>query len=173
MELSVINGLPGFEVSESDAATSGGSDDHFILEAKRAFEIANARDDRAKAEIPIMMGGRLKRIRIAKGMSQQQLADKCNISYQQVQKYEKALNAPSIRRMIRIAEVLEFDPVKFLAEIINHFTSGKVVSDRHSILDEALDSRGGAEMVRLFTALPQKDKTMLLRLARHLADADV
>lgn len=159
MGLNGIYILPTVETSEADTRT--------------ALEIAHARDGRAKIEIPQKIGAALKRMRKAKAMSQANVARLCGLTFQQIQKYEMGLNTPPIYRLIRMADALGFDPVVFLGEIIADFSSGKEASGQHTALDEMIASRCGAELAMLFTALPQRDRAALLRLARHLADADV
>jgi len=53
--------------------------------------------------------------RIARGMSQQQLAKGLGVTFQQVQKYERGANRIGAGRLVRIAQILEV-PVTALLE---------------------------------------------------------
>lgn len=68
------------------------------------------------------IGKRLKAIRKAQNMSQEVLADKIGITFQQVQKYERGLNRISASRLCMIARALgqqldAFVPAEFSAGI--------------------------------------------------------
>ena len=53
--------------------------------------------------------------RLAKGLSQTDLADKLGITFQQIQKYEKGTNRVGASRLQQISEILQV-PVSFLFE---------------------------------------------------------
>ena len=60
------------------------------------------------------MGARLKAQRIARGMTQQQVADLVGVSYQQIQKYEKGDNYGADRLQV-VATALDVSPLYFFA----------------------------------------------------------
>lgn len=60
-----------------------------------------------------MLNTNLKQIRKAKGLSQEELAIRCNVVRQTVSKWEKGLSVPDADLLIRLAEVLE-EPVATL-----------------------------------------------------------
>lgn len=62
-------------------------------------------DERACSEIDQLLGATLKRIRLEAELSQQNLADKLGISFQQVQKYESGANRISASRLYDIAKI--------------------------------------------------------------------
>ncbi|MGR3220006.1 MAG: helix-turn-helix domain-containing protein [Candidatus Anammoxibacter sp.] len=66
-------------------------------------------------EIDIYAGQRVKQARDEAGMSQNQLADKCGISFQQIQKYQSGKNRMSVSRLAQIAEILD-QPVSYFFE---------------------------------------------------------
>lgn len=53
------------------------------------------------------IGNNIKRIREEKGMTQKELADKCNIIYQTIGKYERKLLNPKYETLEKIAKALE------------------------------------------------------------------
>ncbi|MFZ5996679.1 MAG: helix-turn-helix domain-containing protein [Nitrospirota bacterium] len=52
------------------------------------------------------VGYLIKRLRKAKGMSQMELAEKVEVSYQQIQKYEKGVSNISVERLKQVAKAL-------------------------------------------------------------------
>ncbi len=61
-----------------------------------------------------IIGKKIRELRNSCGLSQTQMASKLGISYQQVQKYEKGLNCPTVTRLIQIADVFKIDPIKLI-----------------------------------------------------------
>src|SRR5579863_5266785 len=61
------------------------------------------------------VGGRIRMRRMMLGMSQTNLADGVNLTFQQVQKYEKGTNRVSASRMQQFAKILDV-PVPFFFE---------------------------------------------------------
>jgi transcriptional regulator with XRE-family HTH domain len=55
------------------------------------------------------IGGRLRAMRIDRGVSQAELGDQLGVSFQQVQKYEKGVNRVSAVRLHQIAKALNTD----------------------------------------------------------------
>lgn len=64
----------------------------------------------------IEIGARLKALRIAAGLSQEKLAEVANITFQQVQKYEKGTNRLSGSRMQQFADALGVPPSTFFGD---------------------------------------------------------
>ena len=73
--------------------------------------------------IDLHVGKRLKRARLARGMSQERLAAEMNITFQQVQKYEKGLNRIGASRLWDLAQVLNV-PISYFYEGMSEETQG-------------------------------------------------
>ncbi len=70
-------------------------------------EIAS-KDDRAAADpVDGHVGARIRQVRRARGVNQEQLAQSLGLTYQQVQKYERAANRVSASKLYQIARLLE------------------------------------------------------------------
>lgn len=70
-----------------------------------------------ESAIDKQIGSAVRRARMARGLSQQQLAATMQISYQQLHKYERGLNHLSVARLIEIARALDSSPADLLADI--------------------------------------------------------
>lgn len=66
-------------------------------------------DARAAGKIDQKLGERVRARRLEIDMSQETLAGKCTITFQQIQKYEKGINRISVSRLLQIAKVLGTD----------------------------------------------------------------
>lgn len=77
----------------------------------------------AFSQIRIGMGTVLKNRRMLAGLTQEKLAEKIGVAYQQLGKYEKGLNSLSVPRLLKAAEALNITPGQFLEEVIRPIQS--------------------------------------------------
>jgi transcriptional regulator with XRE-family HTH domain len=61
----------------------------------------------AKKAIDAVIGGKIRELRKTKGLSQMKLADMVGVSYQQIQKYEKASGNISVERLEQISKAFK------------------------------------------------------------------
>jgi transcriptional regulator with XRE-family HTH domain len=100
----------------------------------------------------IAVGQRIKVERLARRMSQTEVAELIGVSFQQVQKYEKGVNRVGASRLNRIAEVLGI-PVRVFFET-NPSATLKDEGSKTSPLD-MLAEPGAVRVLRAFTQLPE------------------
>ncbi len=115
-----------------------------------------------KHPVDAHVGKRIRHRRWMVGMTQQQLADKVGIKFQQIQKYETGMNRVSASRLWSIADALDV-PIAFFFE---------------GLADEAVDAaetmmadREAMELVRAYSAIPEQQRRKLFDLARVLSSA--
>ena len=63
-----------------------------------------------KHPVDVAAGARIRDLRMARGLSQTNIAEACGISFQQVQKYESGTNRVSLSRLIEICKTLRVRP---------------------------------------------------------------
>ncbi len=120
-----------------------------------------------KHPVDIHVGKRVRHRRWMVGMTQQQLAERVGIKFQQIQKYETGMNRVSASRLWDIAETLSV-PVSFFFEGIETETSG-AAADRQMPTDILADKEA-LELVRSYYAIPETQRRRLFELARVLSD---
>jgi len=120
-----------------------------------------------KHPVDVHVGKRVRHRRWMVGMTQQQLAEKVGIKFQQIQKYETGMNRVSASRLWDIAEALEV-PVSFFFEgIEEHETQ----SDASGIIPgDIMADKEALELVRSYYAIPENQRRRLFELARVLSD---
>lgn len=69
------------------------------------------------AEADHRIGALIRQRRVEIGVTQMQLAERCGVSFQQVQKYENGANRIAVARLLQICEALEIRPSALLAEL--------------------------------------------------------
>jgi transcriptional regulator with XRE-family HTH domain len=120
-----------------------------------------------KHPVDVHVGKRVRHRRWMVGMTQQQLASKVGIKFQQIQKYETGMNRISASRLWDIAEALEVD-VRFFFEGIDE----KIDSDaaEGSVPGDILADKEALELVRSYYAMPENQRRRLFELARVMSD---
>jgi transcriptional regulator with XRE-family HTH domain len=117
--------------------------------------------------LDIAVGQRIRIERLARHMSQTELAERIGVSFQQVQKYEKGLNRVGAGRLTRIAEVLGI-PVRAFFETDASATQPD--GDKASPL-EMLAEPGAVRVLRAFTQIPEGPlRRSILELMEKMAD---
>lgn len=111
------------------------------------------------------LGRRVRTQRLAAGMSQQALAGKLGISFQQLQKYEKGANRISVSRMRQIAE--------HLGVPFSHFVADNAKSEPAALqfASEFMDTARAVRLFRAYTAMNGREQTAFVKLAEQIASA--
>ena len=118
-----------------------------------------------KHPVDIHVGKRVRHRRWMVGMTQQQLAEKVGIKFQQIQKYETGSNRISASRMWDIATALEV-PIAFFFEGLD----GQA-ADTGEAQGDVLTDKEANELVRAYYSIPEAQRRRLFDLARVLSDA--
>jgi transcriptional regulator with XRE-family HTH domain len=96
------------------------------------------------------VGLRVKQARVARGLTQSNLASLLGCAYQQVHKYERGINRISAGRLIAIARELSVAPADLLGD------AGPVLERLHHAV----------ELMRLFDGLSLPQRKALTQMAR-------
>lgn len=118
--------------------------------------------------VDVHVGKRIRHRRWMSGTTQQQLAEKVGIKFQQIQKYETGMNRVSASRLWDIATALGVT-IDFFFEGMNGAQPGDDgVQDMPS---DILADREALELLRSYYAIPEAQRRRLFDLARVLSDA--
>jgi len=103
------------------------------------------------------------------GMTQQQLAQKVGIKFQQIQKYETGMNRISASRLWDIADALGVS-VGFFFEGLREENTVATEDVAETLPTDLMDNREALELVRSYYAIPEDQRRRLFDLARVLSD---
>ena len=117
-----------------------------------------------KHNVDVHVGKRIRHRRWMIGMTQQQLAEKVGIKFQQIQKYETGMNRVSASRLWDIARAVDV-PVSFFFEGLE---DGQV---HDAVEDDILADKEALQLVRAYYAMPEAQRRQIFELARVLSDA--
>ena len=121
------------------------------------------------------VGSRVRMRRMMLGMSQEKLGDALDLTFQQVQKYEKGTNRIGASRLQHISHILQV-PVAFLFEGAPHLPgqaqgSGEVPSPAY--VSDFLSSTDGLALVKAFTKIKEaKLRRRVVQLVEEIAGED-
>lgn len=120
-----------------------------------------------KHPVDVHVGKRIRHRRWMVGMTQQQLAEKVGIKFQQIQKYETGMNRVSASRLWDVAATLSV-PVSFFFEGLDKPSSAEAET---SVPGDILADKEALDLVRSYYAIPENQRRRLFELARVLSDA--
>jgi transcriptional regulator with XRE-family HTH domain len=122
-----------------------------------------------KHPVDVHVGKRVRHRRWMVGMTQQQLAEKVGIKFQQIQKYETGMNRVSASRLWDISEALSV-PVSYFFEGMEQ--SAEADSKPETALPgDILADKEALELIRSYYAIPENQRRRLFELARVLSEA--
>lgn len=117
--------------------------------------------------VDVHVGKRVRHRRWLIGMTQQQLAEKVGIKFQQIQKYETGANRVSASRLWDIADALDV-PVSFFFEGIE--VAEKSEDHKSEVPADLMGDKEALDLVRSYYAIPENQRRRLFELARVLSD---
>jgi len=117
-----------------------------------------------KHNVDVHVGKRIRHRRWMIGMTQQQLAEKVGIKFQQIQKYETGANRVSASRLWDIADAME-TPVSFYFEGLDAPAAATPVEG------DILGDKEAMQLVRAYYAMPEAQRRQIFELARVLSSA--
>ena len=140
--------------------------------------IMGSRRDSRTAYVDSHVGSRLRERRILLGLSQTRLGDSLDLSFQQIQKYERGIDRISVGRLVHLAHVLEVPITYFFEELVEHgFAEGSDGPIRATLArgedergEDPMSRRETLELVRAYYQIDQPDlRKHVFALIRSIA----
>jgi len=117
----------------------------------------------------VEIGRKIRALRLERGLSQSGLADGIDLTFQQLQKYEKGANRVSAGRLQRIADLLN-TPVTFFYVGMGAKHKAK---DQHNSSLAFLQNKGAIRLLRAYAGIGSRTtKYALVTLAESLRKND-
>lgn len=132
---------------------------------------------RSPGTIDHYVGSRVKMRRRLIGMSQEKLAERIGVAFQQVQKYEKGTNRIGASRLMKIAEVLGVAPAYFFQQEagVSDGDNGEGTENLavSKALSEFLSTKEGMALNRAFSKISEIDVRMrFVALVKSIAEGE-
>lgn len=113
--------------------------------------------------IDVFVGLRIRMRRKVLGVSQSALADALELSFQQVQKYERGANRVSASMLVKTARFLD-RPVSYFVD------QGAMETTPRDTVPHLLEP-GAIEVLNAYAAIPKAQRLSVLNLMRSIADS--
>ncbi len=136
-----------------------------------------ARNPRQPDDVDVEVGRRVRVERIARGLSQTELANKIGVTFQQLQKYESGGNRISMGRLIRIGRAFGVGVGYLLGASRAKTSAGAIDPKERAEVSEAmrmLGRSGAMRLLRGFRAIPAKPphlRESIVRIVEGVAAA--
>ena len=107
------------------------------------------------------LGAKLRMRRLALGLTQTKVAKAINVTFQQIQKYEKGTNGISSLRMMQLSNFLKVPVVYFFEDFAGYVSSN---ADKEKESGEDLNY---SFLVKLFSGLSDQQKEKIFQVLRN------
>jgi len=106
------------------------------------------------------LGSQLRMRRLALGLTQTKVAQAINVTFQQIQKYEKVTNGISSLRIMQLANFLKVPVVYFFEDFPAYIGAGKGNVEQEEDYNYAF-------LVKLFSSLSDNQKEKILQVFKN------
>ena len=108
------------------------------------------------------LGKKLRLRRLSLGLTQTKVAQAINVTFQQIQKYEKGTNGVSSNRLMQLAQFLKVPIIYFFED----FRDFKDLSSNNETLNEDLNY---SFLSRTFSSLSKPQKEKILQILNNIS----
>ena len=110
------------------------------------------------------LGKKLKIRRLSLGLTQSKVAHSINVTFQQIQKYEKGINGVSSSRLMQLAQFLKV-PIAYFYEEYKGYKGVITEKDTSEDLNYSF-------LTKTFSSLSKSDKEKILQVLRNTESVD-
>ena len=108
------------------------------------------------------LGSKLRMRRLALGLTQTKVAQAINVTFQQIQKYEKGTNGISSLRIMQLANFLKVPVVYFFEDFATYSNTTKPAKD-----ESGAEDLNYSFLAKLFTSLSDQQKEKILQVLKN------
>ena len=105
------------------------------------------------------LGKKLRMRRLSLGLTQTKVAEAINVTFQQIQKYEKGTNGVSSNRLMQLSSYLKV-PITYFFEDFKNFNDQTNINDQNEDLNYSFLSK-------TFSALSKSQKEKILQILKN------
>ena len=109
------------------------------------------------------LGSKLRMKRLALGLTQTKVAQAINVTFQQIQKYEKGTNGISSLRLMQLANFLKVPVIYFFEDYPGYLNLNKDLS-KVDVQDEDLNY---AFLAKMFSSLSDQQKEKIMQVLKN------
>ena len=114
---------------------------------------------RMEENFNLHLGKKLRMRRLSLGLTQTKVAEAINVTFQQIQKYEKGTNGVSSNRLMQLSSYLKV-PITYFFEDFKNFNDQTNINDQNEDLNYSFLSK-------TFSALSKNQKEKILQILKN------
>jgi len=107
------------------------------------------------------LGKKLRMRRLSLGLTQTKVAQAINVTFQQIQKYEKGTNGVSSSRLLQLSQFLK-DPIVYFYEDYKDYKG-----EKDKLEESANDDLNYSFLTKTFSSLSKNQKEKILQVLRN------
>jgi len=119
--------------------------------------------------VDVYVGMRIRSRRIQLGMSQERLGKACDLTFQQIQKYEKGANRVSSSRLVQIGSVLKATPSYFFKDAPGSNGDNNTADTTAALAYAKFIDQGGMKLMEHWALMTTAERSALGEIARNFA----
>ena len=108
----------------------------------------------------IHLGKKLRMRRLSLGLTQTKVAQAINVTFQQIQKYEKGTNGVSASRLLQLSSFLKV-PIDYFYEEFNSFK-------KIDTIENNIEDINYSYLTKLFCTLSKDDKSKIIKMLSNI-----
>ena len=105
------------------------------------------------------LGSKLRMRRLALGLTQTKVAQAINVTFQQIQKYEKGTNGISSLRIMQLANFLKVPVVYFYEDFISY--------EKEILVSDKIENLNYSFLAKLFSNLSAEQKEKIFQILKN------
>ena len=105
------------------------------------------------------LGSKLRMRRLALGLTQTKVAQAINVTFQQIQKYEKGTNGISSLRIMQLANFLKVPVVYFYEDFVSY--------EKDAFVSEKIENLNYSFLAKLFSNLSIEQKEKIFQILKN------
>ena len=113
------------------------------------------------------LGSKLRMRRLALGLTQTKVAQAINVTFQQIQKYEKGTNGISSLRIMQLGKILKVPVIYFFEDYPEYSESVKYNSLKYNKDNPVEEDLNYSFLAKLFSTLSDKQKEKILQILKN------
>tara|TARA_Y100001970_G_scaffold215338_1_gene263414 strand:- start:570 stop:944 length:375 start_codon:yes stop_codon:yes gene_type:complete len=113
----------------------------------------------------IHLGRKLRMRRLSLGLTQTKVANAINVTFQQIQKYEKGTNGVSSSRLIQLSSFLKVPITYFFEDFIDNANANSGVQDTTQNQD-----LNYSFLMKTFSKLDENQKTKIIQILKNTSN---
>ena len=108
----------------------------------------------------IHLGKKLRMRRLSLGLTQTKVANAINVTFQQIQKYEKGTNGVSSSRLMQLANFLKVPITYFYEDFLEYRVEGSITAIGSEDLNYSF-------LVKTFSKMSEREKAKITRILKN------